>query len=169
MGKDIGQIYKHSQSQLSTFPIKTPVSSSSEPQTSSAIELTTTSVPSVTDKNQKKSVLYSQNTIQNDATITDNDDIQSCETAKKQNYSIPTISTPNHPSQNISTTSSIILNFNKPTILPPVGKKYMCFLKEGKYDQDARCIKSMIMTKVINFILSIDTFEQQCVVLKGML
>ena len=50
MGKDIGQIYKHGQSQHSTSSLKTPVSSSSEPQTSSAIELTTTSVPYVTDK-----------------------------------------------------------------------------------------------------------------------
>ena len=83
MGKDIGQIYKHSQSQPSNFSLKTPVISSSEPQTSSAIELTTTSIPSITDKNKNTSVLYSQNTIQNDATITNNDNIQSCETAKK--------------------------------------------------------------------------------------
>ena len=83
MGKDIERNYKHSQSQLSTLSLKTPVSSSSEPQTSSAIELTTTSIPSAKEKNQKHSVLYSQNTTQNDATITKNDDIQSCETAKK--------------------------------------------------------------------------------------
>ena len=50
MGKYIGQIYKHSQSQLSTLSLKTPVSSSSEPQTSSAIELTTTSIPSIPEK-----------------------------------------------------------------------------------------------------------------------
>ena len=45
----------------------------------------------------------------------------------------------------------------------------MCFLKDGKSDQAAGCIKSRIMTKVIDSVLSIDTFEQQCVVLKGML
>ena len=45
----------------------------------------------------------------------------------------------------------------------------MCFLKEGKYDQAASCIKSRIMTKVIDYVLSIDTFEQKYVVLKGML
>ena len=45
----------------------------------------------------------------------------------------------------------------------------MCFLKEGKTYQAARCIKSSIMTKVIDYVLSIDTFEQQCAVLKGML
>ena len=52
MGKDIGQIYKYSKSQLSNLSLKAPVSSSSDTQTSSAIGLTTTSVPSVRDKNQ---------------------------------------------------------------------------------------------------------------------
>ena len=42
-------------------------------------------------------------------------------------------------------------------------------MNEGKSDQTTRCIKSRIMTKLIDSILSIDTFEQQCVVLKGML
>ena len=52
MGKDIGQIYKCSQSQISTSSLKAPFSSSSDPQISSAIELTTTSVPSVRNKNK---------------------------------------------------------------------------------------------------------------------
>ena len=54
-------------------------------------------------------------------------------------------------------------------ILTPVGKEYMCFIKEGKSDQAARCIKSRIMTKVIDSVLSIDKFEQKRVVCKGML
>ena len=45
----------------------------------------------------------------------------------------------------------------------------MCFQNDGKTAQAARCIISRIMTKVIDYVLSIDTFEQQCVVLKGML
>ena len=45
----------------------------------------------------------------------------------------------------------------------------MCFLKEGKSDQAASCIKSRITTKVIDSVISIDTSEQKCVVLKGML
>ena len=53
MGKDIEQIYKHSQSQLSTPSIKTPVISYSNSQTSSSIELTITSVSSVIDKNKQ--------------------------------------------------------------------------------------------------------------------
>ena len=75
MGKEIGQIYKHSQSQLSTSSTKAPVGSFSEPRTFSAIKLTTTSVPSITDKHQNNYVLFSQNTTQNYATITNNDDI----------------------------------------------------------------------------------------------
>ena len=42
-------------------------------------------------------------------------------------------------------------------------------MKEGKSDQAARCIKSSIMTKVIDYVLSIDKFEKQNVVLKVML
>ena len=53
MGKDIGRIYKYSQSQLSTSSLKAPGSSSSDFQTSSDIKLTITSIPSVRDKNIK--------------------------------------------------------------------------------------------------------------------
>ena len=42
-------------------------------------------------------------------------------------------------------------------------------MKEGKNDQAARCIKSRITTKVIDSVLSIDKFEQQCVLHKSML
>ena len=54
-------------------------------------------------------------------------------------------------------------------IVPLVGKEYMCFQKDGKTAQAARCIKSIISTKVIDSVLSIHTFEQKCVVIKGML
>ena len=42
-------------------------------------------------------------------------------------------------------------------------------MKEGKSDQAARCIKSRIINKVIDSVISIDTYEQQCVVIKGIL
>ena len=45
----------------------------------------------------------------------------------------------------------------------------MCFQKDGKTSQYARCIKSRKMTKAIDSDLSIVTFEQQCVVFKGIL
>ena len=62
--------------------LNAPDSSSSDPQTSSAIESTTISVPYIRDKNQNNSVLYSQKNIQNDASITNNGDIKSCKKAK---------------------------------------------------------------------------------------
>ena len=79
MVKKTGQIYNHSQFQLSNPIIKAPVISSVASQTSSSIELIIASVPSIIDK-KPNSVLCSKNSIQNDATITNNDDIQSCET-----------------------------------------------------------------------------------------
>ena len=45
----------------------------------------------------------------------------------------------------------------------------MCLQKYGKISQASKCIKSRIMTKMIDSFLLIDTFEQKCVVLKGML
>ena len=86
MGKHIGKVYKHSQSQISTSPLKAPVSSYSESQTSSAIELTTTYVPSARNKHQNNFVYNFQNTIQNDSTITNNDKMQYCE--KQKNITI---------------------------------------------------------------------------------
>ena len=45
----------------------------------------------------------------------------------------------------------------------------MCFQINCKSAQKAKCVKSRIMTEVIDYVLSIDKFEQQCVVLKVML
>ena len=50
-----------------------------------------------------------------------------------------------------------------------VGKEDMCFMKEGKSDQVSRCIESRIMTNMIDYVISSNTFEQQCVVLKSVL
>ena len=83
MGKDIDGIYKHSQSQLSTPSIKKPVFPSSASQTSSSINSTRTCVSSIIDKDQTDSVLCSQNTIHNDLNITNNNELQSCETPGK--------------------------------------------------------------------------------------
>ena len=84
MGKDIQKIYKHSQSQLSNPSIKAPVLSYLASQTSSSIELTITSVPSVTDKKQTNPVLCSEDSIKNYLSITHNDNIQYCETQRKK-------------------------------------------------------------------------------------
>ena len=60
-------------------------------------------------------------------------------------------------------------NLHTTAKLPPVGKEYMCFQIGGKSSQAAKCVKSRIMTKVIDCVPSVNIFEQQCVVLKGML
>ena len=52
MGKDIGRIYKYSQSQISKTSIKAPIILYLASQISSSIELTKTCVPSVIDKNK---------------------------------------------------------------------------------------------------------------------
>ena len=104
VGKEIGRIHKHGQYQLSTLSIKSPVLLSLAAQKSSYIELTITSVPSVRDKKQINSDFCSKNYIQNDLSITNNDNMQSCETQGKQNCIIPTTSTPNHREQIFATT-----------------------------------------------------------------
>ena len=45
----------------------------------------------------------------------------------------------------------------------------MCFQINGRYSNAVQCVKSQIMDKAIDSILSIGTFEQQCVVIKVML
>ena len=45
----------------------------------------------------------------------------------------------------------------------------MCFQIDGKYALSAKCVKSRIMNKVIDYVLSVNTIEHNCVVLKGML
>ena len=63
----------------------------------------------------------------------------------------------------------ILLNFNTTGKLLPVGKEYMCFQIDGKSTQSAKYVESRLMNKVIGCVISIDTFEQLFVMLKGML
>ena len=60
---------------------------------------------------------------------------------------------------NLHTTAKLLL----------VGKEYICFQIDGKSIQAARCFKSRIINKAVNYGIYIDTFEQQCVVINGML
>ena len=61
------------------------------------------------------------------------------------------------------------MNLNTTAKLPPVGKEYMCFHIDGKSAQASKCVKSGIIIINIDFVISINKFEQQYVVLKGML
>ena len=97
--------------------------------------------------------MCSSNTIQNDLNITNNEKIKSCETQRKQNYSIPTTSTPNNHAQHISAMSVSLLSLHTTAKLTQVGKEYMCFQNDGKTAQADKCVKSTIITKVIYYIL----------------
>ena len=46
-----------------------------------------------------------------------------------------------------------LLNLNTPKTVPPVGKEYMCFHIDGKSYQAAKCVKSSIITKVIDCVI----------------
>ena len=83
---------------------------------------------------------------------------------KEKIYSIPPNLTTNHHAQHISAMSVSLLNLHPTTKFPPVGKEYMCFQKDVKTSQAAKCIKYRIMTNFIDYIFLIDTFEEQCVV-----
>ena len=45
----------------------------------------------------------------------------------------------------------------------------MCFQVDNKSPHAAQCVKSRVLKKVIDSILSTNTFEQQCVVIKCLL
>ena len=45
----------------------------------------------------------------------------------------------------------------------------MCFQVDNKSPHAAQCVKSRVLNKVIYSILSINTFDQQCVVIKCIL
>ena len=69
----------------------------------------------------------------------------------------------------ITTLTLAHFELTKTTELPPVGKEYLCFRVNIKPPHAAQCIKSKVLNKAIGYILYIDTFEQQCVVIKIML
>ena len=51
----------------------------------------------------------------------------------------------------------------------PAGKEYLCFKINGRSSHADQCVKKRTMNKAIDYILSIDKFEQQCVRIKCML
>ena len=69
----------------------------------------------------------------------------------------------------ITTLTLAPVELTKTTELPPVGKEYLCFRVNSKSPHAAQCVKSRLLNQAIDSILSIDTFEQQCVVIKCML
>ena len=90
-------------------------------------------------------------------------------TPQKQNYCVQDTSTTTHLTTLNATLPIPYVKLHTATELPPSGKEYLLFQINRKSSHAAQCVKSRIMNKVVYFILSIDTFEQQCVVIKYML
>ena len=162
MGKYICRSYKYNQSKISSPTLKKPAVSSSAAHTS----YTTNSTPTImSHKLQHKDSTSIQNTVN----ISNIDDIHSCVTPQKQIISVQATSTPPRLKPLITTLPLLTVELPKTTHLPPLGKEYFCFQVYNKYPHAAQCVKSRVLNKVINSIPSINTFEQQCVVIKCML
>ena len=69
----------------------------------------------------------------------------------------------------ITTLPLLPVELPKTTQLTPLGKEYLCFQVDNKSPHAAQCVKSRVFKKFIYSILSIKTFEQQCVVIKCLL
>ena len=91
-----------------------------------------------------------------------------CNTTKKK-YIVQATSTTPQLTPLITTLPIASVELQKTTELPPVGKEYLCLQVNSKSPHAAQCVKSRILNKAIYYILSIDTFEQQCDLIKFML
>ena len=107
--------------------------------------------------------------IQNTSDISNTDDIHYCVTPRKQNIIVQAKSTPPILTILITTLPLLPIELPKTTHLPPLGKEYLCFQVENKSPRAAQCVKSMVLNKAIDSTISINKFEQQCVVIKFIL
>ena len=155
MGKEIGCSFKYNRSKTSTSTLKKPVSSS-------ASNLERTSISSQLDN---KYITTNQNK-KNTSNI---DDIHSCVIEQNINYSVHATSATASLTPFKATIPIVPVELHTTKKLPPAGKEYLCFQIHGRYSHAAQCVKLRITNKSIDYILSIDTFEQQYVVIKGML
>ena len=97
------------------------------------------------------------------------DDIHSCVTPRKQNISVHAKTTAPRLTPLITTLPLLPVELPKTTHLPPRDKEYLCFQVDNKSPHAAQCVKSRVLKNVIDSILSINTFEQQCVLIICML
>ena len=91
-----------------------------------------------------------------------------CNTTKK-NYGVQATSTTTTLTPLNTTLPIVPVELHKTKKLTLAGKEYLCFQINSKSLHDAQCAKSRIMNKAIDSFLSIDIFEQKCVVIKDML
>ena len=115
MGKEIGRYFKYNRSKISTPTLKKPVLSSSDAHTSSASNLTQTLISSHLDT---KDSTANQNKINTSNT----DDIHSCVTPQKHNYSVLATYTPPILKLLNATLPIAPVELQTTTKLPPVGK-----------------------------------------------
>ena len=86
-----------------------------------------------------------------------------------QRYYSHETSTPPLLTPLITTLPLLPVELPKTAHLTPLGKEYFCSQVDNKYPHAAQCVKSRVLKKVIDSILSINTFQKQCVVIKYML
>ena len=159
MGKEIGRSFKHNRSKQSTPTLKKPVLSSSAAHASSASNLTRTFISSHLDNKDITEIQNKNNT-------SNIDNIYSCVTQRKQNYIVQaTCKLPRLTPLN-TTLPIAPVELHTTAKLTPVGKEYLCFQINSKSPHADHSVKPRILNKAIDSILSIDIFEQQCVVIK---
>ena len=100
---------------------------------------------------------------QDKVNISNTDDIHSCVTPKRHNISVQSTSTPPCLTPLIATLPFLPVELPKTTQLPPLGKEYLCFQVDNKSPHAAQCVKSRVLKKVIDSILSINTLLLKCV------
>ena len=88
---------------------------------------------------------------------------------KGKNYSVQSISTPPNSEPLKNTLPLVPVELHKIKQLPLTGKEYLFFHINSKFPHAEQWVKSRIMNTTIDYIPPIDTFEQQCVVMKCML
>ena len=120
MGKEIGRFFKYNRLKPSTPTLKKPVLLSSAAHTSSASNSTGTSISSTLDN---KDI----NTNQNKNITSNTDDIHSCVTPKKQNYSVQATSTTTGLKIFNATLYITSVKLHTTTTLPRTGKNICVF------------------------------------------
>ena len=88
--------------------------------------------------------------IQNTSDISNKNDIQSCVTPQKQNYSVQATYTTTYLTPLIPTLTLPPVELTTTTELARVGKKYLCFQVNRKSTHAAQCVKSRVLNKALD-------------------
>ena len=115
MGKKIGRSFKYNRSKLSTPKLKKPILSPSDAHTSYASNLKWTSISYQLDNKNITTNQSNNNTL-------NTDDINSCVTPQKQNYSVKATSTTTRLTLLNATLHIAPIELHKTKQLPPASK-----------------------------------------------